>query len=84
MSDGVAFESMAVLSPQVLPAADDPLAQRKTVSFAALAKRDFILLDLPLSREYFASLFGAGGSEPRIAHRSPHLEVVWSFVARGA
>ncbi len=83
LSDDVAFESLAVLPPQVLLAAGDPLAQRKTVSLAALAKRDFILLDLPLSREYFASLFGAGGSEPRIAHRSPHLEVVRSFVANG-
>ncbi len=83
LSDDVAFETLSVLPPLVLLAAEDPLAQRKTVSLAALAKRDFILLDLPLTREYFASLFAAGGSEPRITHRTPHLEVVRSFVANG-
>lgn len=79
----VAFEQLALLPPQVLLAADDPLAASRRVALRDLARRDFVLLDLPLSREYFAGLFAAKGLEPRIAHRSSHLEVVRSYVASG-
>ena len=42
-----------------------------------------MLLDLPLSREYFAGLFASAGLTPQIAHRSRQLELVRSLVANG-
>ena len=72
------------LPPRAIVAADSPLAGRADgVSLAELAEWPLVLLDLPLSGEYFLSLFRAGGIEPRVAHRSPHLEVVRSLVANG-
>ena len=79
----VEFGELTRLPPQVLLAADDPLALANAVSLNDLASRDFVLLDLPLSREYFAGLFAAKGLEPRVAYRSPQFEVVRSFVANG-
>lgn len=72
------------LPPRALVAADSPLAGRTDgLSLAELAEQPLVLLDLPLSGEYFLALFRAQGIEPRVAHRSPHLEVVRSLVANG-
>ena len=83
LSPDVAFEELASLPPRVLLAAADPLASRAAIDLHDLVGRDFVLLDLPLSREYFAALFAAQGMEPVITHRSAQLEVVRSFVANG-
>ena len=42
-----------------------------------------VFLDLPLSREYFLSLFYGKGLEPRIAHRFAAIEMVKGMVANG-
>jgi DNA-binding transcriptional LysR family regulator len=79
-----AHRSLLDLPPRAIVAADSPLAGRTYgVSLAELAEQPIVLLDLPLSGEYFLSLFRAQGIEPRVAHRSPHLEVVRSLVANG-
>jgi DNA-binding transcriptional LysR family regulator len=79
----VDFEELASLPPRALLAHGDPLAGESRIALRDLARRDFVLLDLPLSREYFAGLFAAQGLEPLVAHRSPHLEVVRAYVAAG-
>jgi DNA-binding transcriptional LysR family regulator len=53
------------------------------VSLAALAGEPFVLLDLPLSREYFRSIFLRFGLEPNIAHRTTSYEMVRGLVANG-
>ena len=83
LTPDVAFEELASLPPRVLLAAADPLASRAAIDLHDLVGRDFVLLDLPLSREYFAALFAAQGMEPVITYRSAQLEVVRSFVANG-
>lgn len=79
----VAFEPLRDLPPHALFCQDHPLANKKSVSLKALSELPLILLDLPLSREYFLSLFQGEGLRPLIAERTPHLPMVRSLVANG-
>jgi DNA-binding transcriptional LysR family regulator len=81
--DDVAFEPLASLPPHALVGEAHPLAGRMSVSLAELADLPLILLDLPLSREYFLALFMKEGLEPTIAMRSAHQDVVRTTVANG-
>jgi len=79
-----AHQVLVDLPPRAIVAADSPLAGRVDgVTLAELAERPLVLLDLPISGAYFLALFRAQGLEPRVAHRSPHLEVVRSLVTNG-
>lgn len=79
----VAFRPLAALPALALLAADDPLAARGAVPLADLADAPLILLDLPVSRDYFLSLFHGAGLRPRIAERTPDMAVLRSMVANG-
>ncbi len=79
----VEFEPLASLPPYALFPADHPLAERDEVSLAELADLPLVLLDLPLSRDYFCDLFLAAGLQPTIVKRSPHPEMVRTLVANG-
>lgn len=83
LGDDIEFESLATLPPYVLVSEVHPLAQQKVVSFEELAPEPFILLDLPISRDYFASLFEKAGVTPNIVARSQSAEAVRSMVANG-
>jgi DNA-binding transcriptional LysR family regulator len=76
-------EKVAQLSPYALLPVRHPLASRRAVSVADLAAEPFILVDLPLSRDFLLSVFRAEGIEPRIAHRTRSLEMVFGMVANG-
>lgn len=79
----VRFTTLANLRPHVVVARDHPLAQQEEVRISELAEFSYIMLDLPLSREYFLSVFEQGGVSPNITHVSKSLEVVRSLVANG-
>jgi len=83
LGDDIDFEQLAELPPLALVAAGHPLATRRFVTLRQLAKEPLVLLDLPLSRDYFRSLFAQRGLEPLVARRSPHMEVVRALVANG-
>ena len=77
------FVALATLPPYaVLPETHD-LAHRATLSPADLADHPMILLDLPLSSEYFLSLFSELGVKPRIAERTRDMAVMQSLVGQG-
>jgi DNA-binding transcriptional LysR family regulator len=59
------------------------LAQHSSVAIADLAVEPMILLDLPMSRDYFLGLFTEAGVEPRIALRSTSFETVRGLVGQG-
>lgn len=59
------------------------LAMRDSVSVADLAEEPMVLLDLPLSGEYFLSIFHAQGVRPRIAERTSDMAVMRALVANG-
>jgi DNA-binding transcriptional LysR family regulator len=64
----------------MLPAAH-PLSQRRTLTLTDLMDLPLVLLDLPLSADYFLSFFEKASLKPRIADRSRDMAVVQSLVA---
>jgi len=83
LPDDVAFEPLASLPPYVLLPGEHPLARQKFVSLQKLAREPFILLDLPISRDYFMDIFQMQKIAPNIRERSQYPDVVRSLVARG-
>jgi DNA-binding transcriptional LysR family regulator len=79
----IVFEPLLSLPPYVMLRHDHPLLKQAQISMADLALEPMILLDLPLSREYFLSMFQLAGIRPIIAERTPSLAVARSLVANG-
>lgn len=79
----IAFEALLPMPPCALLHADHPLASARAVSLGVLADEPLILLDLPLSRDYFISLFQRLDLRPRIEARTPNMLMVHSMVANG-
>lgn len=77
------FLPLIAMPPFALFAADHPLAGRAAVSPAELAPWPMVLLDLPMSAEYFLSFFNAAGVAPEIAERTRDMAVMRSLVANG-
>ena len=77
------FIPLAELAPFAFVAARHRLGRRRSVALAELAAEPFLLLDLPLSRDYFLSLFHQAGVTPAIAGRFEHIDVIRGLVARG-
>jgi DNA-binding transcriptional LysR family regulator len=83
LGDHIQFEALATLPPYVLVSEFHPLAQQKAVTLAELAPLPYVLLDLPMSREYFTSIFAGANVAPNIVARSRSGEVVRAMVANG-
>jgi DNA-binding transcriptional LysR family regulator len=81
--EDILFKPLASLPPHVLVSEAHPFARQAAVSLRELESEPMILLDLPLSREYFLSLFHSAGLQPRVVARSGHQEVVRTMVANG-
>jgi DNA-binding transcriptional LysR family regulator len=81
--DDITFSPLAQLPPHVLLSEAHPLASHSALTLLELHTEPLILLDLPLSREYFLSLFMKEGLSPRVGRRSAHQEVVRTMVANG-
>jgi DNA-binding transcriptional LysR family regulator len=58
-------------------------SKAKVVALERLRQEPMILLDLPLSRDYFLDMFRQSGDEPEIRYRSGNYETVRSLVAQG-
>lgn len=69
--------------PYALIHVDDPLAQQNSVSFAELAPRPMVMLDLPRTRDYFTGLFERRGHHPNIAHSTRSAEIARALVSGG-
>ena len=75
------FEKLAALPPMVMLCADHRLAKAHAVDLKDLAQDPYILLDLPLSRDYFLALFEKAGLAPTIRMRTTSFEVLRTLVA---
>lgn len=63
--------------------ADHPIAARKTVSVAQLAREPLILLDRPAARGYYMDLLEQSGEDIHIVATANSTEMVRSLVASG-
>ncbi len=79
----IAFLPLAELPPYAYVASQHRLARKRSIRLEDLASEPFLLLDLPLSRDYFLGLFRQAGITPNIAGSYPHFDVIRSLVARG-
>ncbi len=79
----IEFEPLAALPPYVLLPAGHRLAGRGRIALDDLGAEPMVLLDLPISREYFLGLAHANGFRPTIAERTSELSVLRSLVGRG-
>lgn len=79
----VTKEVLAEFEPYAVLAEDHPLARHETVSLHDLAKERFILVDLPVSREFLLAPFWQNGLEPEIVHEVGSVEMVRGMVANG-
>ncbi|WP_293573035.1 LysR family transcriptional regulator [Phaeobacter sp.] len=77
------FSGLVRLRPFALFDPQHPLADRETVSLPELADWPMVLMDLPISTEYFLSLFDAHGVRPNIAERTRDMAVMRSMVGNG-
>ncbi len=83
MTDQIIRETLAEFEPYAVLPQDHPLAKHQSVSLHDLALEPFILIDLPLSREFLLFPFWQYGLEPTIRHLVGSVEMVRSMVANG-
>ena len=81
--EDLVFVPLVKLPPYVLLPEDHPLSPLQAISVDQLQQYPMILLNLPLSSDYFLSIFRTAGLKPNIAERSSDLSVVRSLVANG-
>lgn len=79
----IEFIPLAELPPYVLLAASHDLARQPTISLDDVIDLPMILLDLPLSSEYFMGLFRQQGLKPIIKARTALSDVQRGLVASG-
>ncbi|MGB0410813.1 MAG: LysR family transcriptional regulator [Pikeienuella sp.] len=77
------FEPLFEAPPYALLSTEDPLSWQESVTLDELAERPMILLDLPMTRDYFGRLFAEKSLYPKIVHTSRSSEICRSLVASG-
>ena len=83
LPSSISAESLLELPPYVVVGARHRLAKRRRTALREFAEDPVILLDLPISRDYYARVFDIIGVVPRIRHRSISVEAVRGLVAQG-
>lgn len=81
--EDIDFTPLASLPPHVVVSETHRFALLSAIGLRDLAGEPLILLDLPISREYFMALFLNEGFQPQIHARSAYQEVVRTMVANG-
>lgn len=77
------FESLAELPPIIIIDENHRFAKAKSVNMRDLESDAYILLDLPISRDYFLSLFEKVNVIPNIRIKTTNFEVIRTMVANG-
>ncbi|WP_371171072.1 LysR family transcriptional regulator [Aliiroseovarius sp. 2305UL8-7] len=77
------FVPLRALPPYAMVPEGHPLARQNEVDIEELLDYPMVLLDLPLSSDYFLSFFDQTGRKPRIVERTRDMAVMRSMVANG-
>ncbi len=83
LQNDIEFIPLAVLPPYVLLSEHHLLADQKQIELEQLIDEPMILLDLPLSSDYFMGLFNKEKLKPTIAVRTRQTDVQRGLVASG-
>lgn len=83
LGPSVQQETLAEVPLYAAVSADHPLADREAVHLAELADEPMVLLDMPVSREYFLQRFADVGVRPTVRYRFASFEAVRAMVASG-
>lgn len=76
-------EVLAQVPLYVTVGSQHPLASREEVSLAELVDEPMVLLDMPVSRDYFLQAFTDHGLRPSVRYRFANYEAVRAMVASG-
>ena len=79
----IEFETLIDAPAYVLLSKDDPLAAEPSVTLHQLAERDMVALNLPITQQFFLSLFSQANLRPRVKHQAKSYELVRSLVGAG-
>jgi len=83
LGGNVSTAEIARTTPYVLLPEGHRLARPGGIHLSDLEGEPMVILDRPLSREYFLGLLHAAGLDPEIRYRSVNYETVRSLVAQG-
>lgn len=83
LSRDMTLEPLMSLPPYAMLPAGHRLAGQVSVTPEELAEEPMVLLDLPVSREYFLSAFHQRGVRPNVAERTSDIALMRSMVANG-
>lgn len=83
LGQGVDFERILDVEAHAVVSSSHRLAEEAEIGLEALAGDPYILLDLPLSREYFMSLFLATGVAYHPVARHADISLVRTLVGNG-
>ncbi|WP_239023793.1 LysR family transcriptional regulator [Salinicola corii] len=81
--EDIEFQPLCRFPPYAAVAPDHPLAAHERLTIDMLSEYPMVLLDWPMSRDYFLSLFIDAPRQPKIAHRATSLGMVRGLVANG-
>jgi len=77
------FTPLYRFPPYAVVSSDHPLSTRESISLAELVTYPMVLLDWPLSREYFLAIFTQNGLVPTVAHRARSMDMLRGLVRNG-
>jgi len=83
LSEEFSTDLLAELPPRLVVSIEHRFARRKCVSLREIASDPMVLLDLPITRDYFIGLFRSVNLEPHVVHRTRSYEMVRAYVGRG-
>ena len=79
----ISFIPLINVPPHVLLPSSHRLSEEKEIDLSQIKDEPLILLELPLSREYFLSIFEKQNIKPFISERTSQISVLRSLVAHG-
>jgi len=77
----IRFDTLVEAKPYVLLSAEDPLAKRRSINLKDLRDKEMLLLDLPITQNYFQNIVSVGNRPPNIGYRTKTYELLRSLVA---
>jgi DNA-binding transcriptional LysR family regulator len=81
VNGGQSFYPLIDLPHFAVLSTNDPLSTAPSVSLSELAEKPMIELNLPLTRNYYSSLFRQAGLDVRVVHGSSSVAMIRTMVA---